>query len=333
MTSPVSPSSDTASKPVDLTKYAWLAIAVAVATITLKTGAWALTGSVGLLSDAAESVVNLVAAVVALIALQTAAKPATLKFTFGRTKAEYFSALVEGMMIFVAAAVILVSSVERFLNPQPVENGPLGLLISTVASVLNGATGALLIRAGRKHNSITLRADGKHLLTDVVTSAAVLLGVGLVLLTGWDRLDPIVAFLAGLNIIWTGIKLMRESVEGLLDKTLSREDNQTIVDILDAHTTAEINFHGLRTRESGNAQFATVHVLVPGRWTVQHGHNLLQAVEHELVAALPRLQVVTHLEPIEDPEAYEEYEADLMELRSDNITPASPPSTSEPGGS
>ncbi|WP_245630428.1 cation diffusion facilitator family transporter [Granulicoccus phenolivorans] len=322
--------SGTVDKPVNLTKYAWLSIAVAIATITLKAGAWSITGSVGLLSDAAESVVNLVAAVVALVALQAAAKPASLKYHFGRTKAEYFSALVEGMMIFVAAAVILVSSVERFLHPQPVENGLLGLAISTIASILNGATGLLLIRVGKQHNSITLRADGKHLLTDVVTSAAVLVGVGLVLLTGWDRLDPIVAFLAGLNIIWTGTKLIRESVEGLLDKTLSRADNKAILDILDAHTTEEVNFHGLRTRESGHLQFSSVHVLVPGHWTVQRGHDLVESVERELIAALPRLQVVTHLEPIEDPSAYEEYDADLMELRADGISPATPPGTPGP---
>ncbi|HMT89918.1 MAG TPA: cation diffusion facilitator family transporter, partial [Dermatophilaceae bacterium] len=207
----------------NLTRFAWLSIAAAVCTIALKSGAYLVTGSVGLLSDAAESVVNLVAAFVALIALHVAAKPADAEHQFGHSKAEYFSAAVEGVMIFVAATFIIYSSVQRFLAPEPLEQVGLGLGISVVASALNGAVAFVLMRAGRKHRSITLTADGKHLLTDVWTSAGVVVGVLLVALTGWLRLDPIIAFLVGCNIIWTGWHLVRESVDGLMDAAPSPE--------------------------------------------------------------------------------------------------------------
>ena len=193
----------------DLRRFAWLSIAAAIATITLKAGAWLLTGSVGLLSDAAESIVNLVAAVVALVALTVAGRPADDDHHFGHAKAEYFSAAVEGLMIFVAAAVILVTAVERFLHPQPIDNVGVGLAVSVVASVINGLVAMVLVRAGRRHDSITLRADGQHLLTDVWTSVGVVAGVLLVALTGWQRLDPIVAFLVGINIVLTGVRLPR----------------------------------------------------------------------------------------------------------------------------
>lgn len=287
-----------------LQRFAWLSIVAAIVTIALKTGAWAVTGSVGLLADAAESLVNLVAAVVALIALRVAAKPADETYTFGRAKAEYFSAAVEGLMIFAAAGWILVSSVQRFLNPQPVENPGLGLGISVVAAALNGIVGLVLLRAGRRHNSATLRADGKHLLTDVITSAGVVVGVLLVLLTGWDRLDPIVAFAVGVNIIVVGIGLVNESAQGLLDRTLPEEANAEITAVLQQHTTEGTTFHGLRTRAAGHRQFASVHVLVPGSWTVRRGHAFCHQVEADLVARLPELEVVTHLEPVEDPASY-----------------------------
>lgn len=289
---------------VDLTKFAGLSIAAAIATIALKTGAWAMTGSVGLLSDAAESTVNLVAAVVALIALRVAAKPATDQFLYGRAKAEYFSAAVEGAMIFVAAAVILVTAVERFVHPQPLENVGIGLLISVVASIVNGVVAAVLLRAGRRHRSITLRADGRHLLTDVWTSVGVLVGVGLVWATGWERLDAVVAFAVGINIIVTGIRLVSESVGGLLDKVLPEEDNAVITQILRRRTDGTVTFHGLQTREAGQQKFMNVHVLVPDEWTVKQGHDYIDELEAELIEALPGLTVATHLEPISDPLSY-----------------------------
>ena len=333
MSTAASASSETPSRThasagaVDLTRYAWLSIAAAIATIALKTAAWAMTGSVGLLSDAAESTVNLVAAVVALIALRVAAKPATEQFLYGRAKAEYFSAAVEGTMIFVAAAVILVTSVERFIHPRPLDNVGPALAISVVASIINGGVALVLLRAGRRHRSITLTADGKHLLTDVWTSVGVLVGVGLVWLTGWDRLDPVVAFAVGVNIIITGIGLISESVAGLLDKALPDEDNAVITDILRRRTDGSVTFHGLQTREAGQQKFMNVHVLVPDEWSVKRGHDYIDDLEAELTGALPSLQVLTHLEPISDPASYEDIPSAHIRIHSedDDHDPTVPP--------
>ena len=295
----------------DLSRFAYLSIAAAVITITLKFVAWRITGSVGLLSDAAESVVNLVAAVAVLIALKVAAMPADKNHHFGHTKAEYFSAAVEGMMIFVAAVVIVVSAVERFIRPQPIENVGLGLAISVVASLVNGAVAMVLLRAGRQHRSLTLTADGKHLMTDVWTSAGVVVGVLVVALTGIERLDPVVAFLVGLNIIWTGWKLVRESTEGLMDIAMPKEDNAAIAEILSRFVTREVHFHALRTRLSGHHRFAEVHVLVPGAWTVQRGHDLVEEVEEAVHREFGDLALTCHLEPTEDPRAYGDYAAEF----------------------
>lgn len=310
---------------VDLRPFAWLSIIAAVITIALKAAAWAMTGSVGLLSDAAESTVNLVAAVVALIALTVAARPATERFLYGRAKAEYFSAAVEGMMIFVAAAFILVTSVERFLNPKPLVNLGMGLVILVVASVVNGAVALVLLRAGKRHGSITLRADGKHLMTDVITSAGVLAGVGLVALTGWERLDPLIAFAVGVNIIITGTSLLAESISGLLDKALPEEDHAVITEVLRRRTDGTVTFHGLLTREAGQQKFMTVHVLVPDEWTVKQGHDYIEDLEEELHEALPGLTVLTHLEPISDPASYEDIPAQQVRIHGDDHDPTRPP--------
>jgi cation diffusion facilitator family transporter len=321
------PSRETAppSGTVDLRRYAWLSIVTAIVTIALKAAAWAMTGSVGLLSDAAESTVNLVAAVVALIALTVAARPATERFLYGRPKAEYFSAAVEGLMIFVAAAVILVTAVERFVNPQPLENLGIGLVILVLASVLNAVVGQLLIRAGRRHRSITLRADGKHLMTDVITSAGVLVGVALVAATGWERLDPIIAFAVGINIIVTGIGLLRESLSGLLDKALPDADHEIITEVLRRRTDGTVTFHGLQTREAGQHKYMNVHVLVPDDWTVKHGHDYIEDLEEELRGCLPDLTVLTHLEPISDPASYADIPAAHVPIHGDEHDPTRPP--------
>ena len=315
----------------DLTRFAWLSIAAAVVTIGMKTTAWLMTGSVGLLSDAAESVVNLVAGVVALIALKVAAAPASERYTYGRTKAEYFSAAIEGMMIFVAAAVILVSAVERFLNPRPLDNVGIGLVISIVASVVNGAVAIVLLRAGRRYRSLTLTADGHHLMTDVVTSVGVVVGVGLVWLTDWTRLDPIVAFAVGVNIIVTGIRLLLESMRGLLDVTLPEEENARLTEILRSHTTEETRFHGLQTRVSGRERYATVHVLVPDDWTVLAGHDFIEGIEREMREAVPGLVVLSHLEPISDPASYEDIPDGHVEIHlagsADHDASETPPLT------
>lgn len=330
MTAPRSDSPVAAPK-VDLRKFAWLSIVTAVATIVLKTAAWAMTDSVGLLSDAAESTVNLVAAVVALVALTVAARPATERFLYGRAKAEYFSAAVEGLMIFVAAAVILVTAVERFVNPRPLENLGIGLVIVVIASVLNGVVALVLLRAGTRHNSITLRADGKHLMTDVVTSAGVLIGVGLVALTGWERLDALVAFAVGMNIIVTGISLLSESVSGLLDKALPDEDHEVITEILRRRTDeGSTTFHGLQTREAGQERFMSVHVLVPDEWTVKHGHDYIEGLEDELRGALPSLRVLTHLEPISDPASYQDIPTAHVPIHGEEHDPTRPPGEQSP---
>ncbi len=300
-----SPSPVVEGRP-SLTKYAWLSIAAALATITLKTGAFVVTGSVGLLSDAAESVVNLVAAVVALVALRVAAMPADHNHHFGHGKAEYFSAWIEGLMIFVAAAVIMASAVERLINPKPLESVGLGLAISAVATVINGVVGVLLLRVGRQHRSITLEADGHHLLTDVWTSVGVIVAVGLVAVTGWERLDPVVAIVVALNILVMGTRLVLRSTAGLMDHALPAEDHALILGVLDRFRRDDVQFHALQTRESGHHRFVSVHVLVPGAWSVQQGHDLLEDLESAVCTALPDAEVHTHLEPLEDARAYKD---------------------------
>lgn len=298
-------------QPRDLQKYAWLSIATAIVTISLKMGAYLLTGSVGLLSDAAESVVNLVAAIVALIALRVAAKPADWNHQFGHTKAEYFSAWIEGLMIFIAAAFIIYSAVGRIIDPQPIENVGIGLVISVIAAAINGAVAVVLLRAGRKHRSLTLVADGKHLMTDVWTSGGVVVGVLLVGITGWDLLDPIVAMLVGMNILFQGYKLVQESTLGLMDVAWSDEDNAALADAVRPFRTDEVTIHGVRTRQSGHHRFAEMHVLVPGDWTVWRGHDLLEEIEAAVHEQLEDVQLISHLEPIEDPRAYDDYPAEI----------------------
>ena len=293
------------SKP-DLTRYAWLSIGAAIATIGLKSGAFLLTGSVGLLSDAAESIVNLVAAIVALIALRVAAQPFDEKHHFGHSKAEYFSAAIEGIMIFLAAAFILWTAVERFLNPAPLENVGIGLGISVLASAINGIVAVVLMRVGRAHRSITLVADGKHLLTDVWTSAGVVVGVLLVAVTGWLQLDPIIAFLVGCNIIWTGWHLIAQSVDGLMDRALNPDEHERLVAILDQFESDRIKFHAVQTRVAGQTRFISMHVLLPGPWTIQQGHDLVEEVENRLLAEFEHAQIFTHMEPLEDPRSYED---------------------------
>lgn len=292
--------------PIDLSRYGWMSLGVGVVVFTLKLVAWGITGSVGLLSDALESTVNIVAAIVALIALRAASKPGDHGHHFGHGKAEYLSALVEGLMILVAALLIIGSAVDRLLNPRPVESVGIGLAISLVASLLNGAMAFILIRAGRRHRSIVLTADGKHLLTDVWTSAGVILAVGLVGLTGWDLLDPIIAIVVAVNIVLAGWILVRDSTAGLMDAALPAEDHEVIKAVLRKHAGPTTVFHAIQTRRSGRQRFVSMHVLVPGDWSVQRGHDLLEDVESELRAALDDLTVQTHLEPIEDPRAWQD---------------------------
>ena len=296
-----------------LFRLLWLSIAAAVATISLKVVAWSVTGSVGLLSDAAESAVNLVAAVVALLALRWAAKPADEEHAYGHAKAEYFSAGVEGSLIVVAALAIIVTAVPRLIDPVPIDDVGLGLAVSTAASLINLAVGLLLLRAGRRHRSITLEADGRHLMTDVWTSAGVIAGVAAVALTEWQRLDPIIALAVAGNIILTGSSLVRRSVGGLMDRALDHEELERIRDVLAPFEEEGIRFHALRTRQAARRAFISVHVLVPRAWSVQRGHDEVERVEAALREALPYATVFTHLEPLEDPRSYADTQLDRTE--------------------
>lgn len=282
-----------------------LSVGAAVATIVLKVTAAAVTGSVGFLSDAMESLVNLVAALVGLWAVRLAAQPPDLGHHFGHGKAEYLSAAVEGAMIFAAAVAIVWTSVRRLLDPQPLEQAGLGLALSTVAAVVNLVVGVVLVRAGRRARSIALEADGRHLLTDVVTSAGVLVGIGVVALTGWHRLDPVIALGVGANILYTGYGLLRRSVSGLLDASLPAADMARVREVLARIQADEpVDFHALRSREAGRQRFVYVHLLVPDRWTVKRGHDIANEVSLAIDEALPGTHTFVHMEPIDDPSSY-----------------------------
>jgi cation diffusion facilitator family transporter len=289
-----------------LTRYAWLSIGAAILTIGLKTGAYLLTGSVGLLSDALESLVNLIGATVALVMLTVAASPPDEEHSYGHTKAEYFSSGVEGTLIVVAALSIGVAAWNRLLNPQPIEQAGLGLAVSLTASVVNFVVARILLRAGRRFNSIALESDGRHLMTDVWTSVGVVIGVTAVVLTGWQRLDPLVALIVAANIIWEGWKLLRRTGAGFMDTALPPEDRDRIQAILSKYETDGIQFHALRTRQSGARCFVSLHVLVPGQWTVQRGHQLLEQIEREIRQAFANVTVFTHLESLDDATSWQD---------------------------
>ena len=292
--------------PPSARSYAVLSIVAALLTIALKFGAYILTDSVGLLSDAIESIVNLVAASAAFWALSYAAKPPDAEHAFGHSKAEYFSSALEGILILVAAVSIAITAVDRLLHPQPIEQVGIGLGLSLAATALNGGVAWILLRASRRFRSITLRADAHHLLTDVWTSIGVMVGIGLVALTHWIVLDSLVALLVAVNIVWTGVALLRETSSGLLDSAIPTEDQGAIAHILSEYQTQGVKFHALRTRVAGSRRFVSFHVLVPGAWTVQRGHDLCEMIEQAIASALPGTDVTTHLEPIEDPVSWDD---------------------------
>jgi cation diffusion facilitator family transporter len=287
--------------PDSLKRYAWLSIATAIATILLKGLAWKLTGSVGLLSDALESFVNLAGALMALGMLSLAATPADERHAHGHGKAEYFSSAFEGFLILLAAVSIGYTGVERLLAPQPLESVGVGLAVSAIASAINLATARILLAVGRARKSITLEADAHHLLTDVWTSVGVIVGVALVGLTGWLWLDAAVALLVALNIVWTGWQLLQRSAAGLMDVSIPAEELAAIEAVLEPYRSQGLDFHALRTRQAGTRAFVTLHVLVPGRWSVQEGHAWSERVESDIRRVLPHAHVTTHLEPLEDP--------------------------------
>jgi cation diffusion facilitator family transporter len=290
-----------AKKEIPLTRYAWLSIAAAIVTILMKSAAYLVTGSVGLLSDALESTVNLASAIVALLALRMVSKPANDEFTFGYSKVEYFSSGFEGGMILLAAIGIILSALPRLINPQPLEQLGLGLVISVSASLINLAVALVLKRAGQRYNSITLEADSKHLMTDVLTTAGVLVGIILVALTGWLRLDPLIALAVAVNIIFTGYKLLVRSGRGLLDMSLPEEELKSVHSILGSYQSQGVGYHALRSRQAAARKFLVVHLLLPGEWTISAGHKLADQIENQVREAIPNSNIVTHIEPADDP--------------------------------
>jgi cation diffusion facilitator family transporter len=295
-------------KTPSITRFAWLSIAAALATMALKSAAYWLTGSVGLLSDALESLVNLAGALMALAMLTVAAWPADENHAYGHGKAEYFSAGVEGALILIAALAIAVAAIDRLLHPRPIEKVGVGLAVSVVASLVNLGVALVLLKAARAHRSATLQANAHHLLTDVWTSAGVLVGVGAVALTGWLILDPLVALAVAANIVFAGGRIVRDSVAGLMDAALPPDDLKVLRELLDGYAAEGIEYHALRTRQSGARRFVSVHVLVPPEWSVQQGHDLLERIEADIRRALPPVTVDTHLEPLGDPAALADQE-------------------------
>lgn len=295
---------------LSLRRFAWLSIAAAIVTIGLKSFAYLRTGSVGLLSDAVESLVNLVGAVIALAMLTVAARPPSEDHPHGYSKAEYFSSGIEGTLIFIAAISIAVAAIERFTHPKPIEQTGIGILISFIASIINLVVARILLRVGKEANSITLEADGHHLMTDVWTSAGVIAGIGIVVFTGWQPLDPIIAIAVAINILWTGFQLMRRSILGLLDSALPVKEREIVVEIFERYKQRGVEYHALRTRQAGIRRFVTAHVLVPGKWSVQRGHQLLEEIEEEIRNALADVSILIHLEPVEDPVSWEDIDLD-----------------------
>ncbi len=284
-----------------LTRFAWLSIGAALATIALKTGAYLMTGSVGLLSDALESLVNLAGGIMALAMLTIAARPADDSHVYGHSKAEYFASITEGLLILGAAAGIISAALNRLLQPRELEQLGFGLGVSIAASIVNLIVARILLHEGTARRSITLEADGHHLMTDVWTSAGVIGGVAIAGLTGWSALDPLVAIAVALNIVWTGIRLVGRSVSGLMDAALPDSEQTLIQDVIEKYRKKGVSFHALRTRQAAARRFISVHMLVPGEWTVHDAHHVAENFESDIREALgSAVTVFTHIEPVED---------------------------------
>jgi cation diffusion facilitator family transporter len=293
-----------------LKRFAWLSIGAAVLTILLKAAAYFLTGSVGLLSDALESFVNLAGAVMALAMLSIASRPEDESHHFGHSKAEYFSSGMEGGFIIIAAGGIAYTAIERLINPQPLEQLGIGLTVSVMAGLVNLGAAWIIGQNGKKYNSITLSANSKHLMTDVWTSLGVLVGVGLVALTGWQPLDSLVAIGVAINIVWSGVGIVKHSVSGLMDSVLPEEELGLIRKKIEEILPEGVAYHALMTRQAGARRFVSFHVLVPGKWTVEHGHVLLEKLEVQITQLLPNMVVFTHIEPLDDPASWSDQKLD-----------------------
>lgn len=299
--------------PTGIARYAWISIGAAIGTIALKGGAFLLTGSVGLLSDALESLVNLAAAIMALAMLVVAARPPDEEHAYGHGKAEYFASGFEGALVVFAAVTIAVAAGSRLASPQPVEQVGIGVAIALAASVINWGVARVLFQAAKRYRSITLEADAHHLMTDVWTSGGVVLGIVLAALTGWERLDPLIALAVAANIVRSGVHLVRRSALGLLDTALPEGERAAIGQVLARFNDTGVEYHAIRTRQAGTRRFVSLHVLVPGTWTVQRGHELLEKIEEQIRGAVPGSTVFTHLEPLEDPISWDDVRLERAE--------------------
>lgn len=289
-------------KKVPLQRFLYLSIGAAIVTILLKSYAYYITGSVGFMSDALESFVNLFAAIFAVVMLNVSQKPADTKHMYGHSKAEYFSSAAEGALIIIAAFSIIRSALPRIFYPVSIENVDLGLLLSFIASMVNLGVGATLIFNGKKRKSLILEADGRHLLTDVWTSAGVIVGIAIVRFTGWYIVDPIIALFVALNIMYTGYRLLKRSARGLMDGTIPEEDLNKIASYLDSLKSHQVEYHSLMTRTAGQRKFIFFHLLVPGNWSVKRGHDCADKIEEHIINMFDEpVTVDTHLEPVEDP--------------------------------
>jgi cation diffusion facilitator family transporter len=294
------------SDRLTLTRFAWLSIMAAGVTIFMKMSAYFMTDSVGLLSDAIESFVNLAGALMALRMLILAAQPADEKHPFGHSKAEYFSSVVEGILILVAAGGITYTAIDRIIHPRLLEHVGIGVVVCAAASAINYVVARILMKAAKANNSITLEADSHHLMTDVWTSAGVIAGVALVELTQWRLIDPIVAILVAANIVWTGVGLVRRSVDGLMDVVLPESEQALIEKAMAKYREKGIEFHELRTRQSASYRYISVHMLVPGFWTVHDAHHLAEDLESDILTMLGDALITTHVEPIDDDNSFHE---------------------------
>lgn len=310
-----------------LSRMAILAILAAVATMALKIGAYVVTGSVGLLSDAVESSANLITAMIALFAVWFASRPIDRTHNYGHQKVEFFAGAAEGLFILIAAGGIAWIAVDRLRHPRDIEGLGFGIGISIAAAAINFFVARLLVRAGRQNNSLAIEADGKHLMTDVVTSIGVVAGLVLARVTGIEQFDPIIALLISINIVWTAWSLLRAGVDGLMDRALPDDDVEQVRAVIEKNLANREHYHALRTRRAGSRQFVDFHLLVPGAFSVQLAHDRAEQLEAAVHQVLPYAQTTVHIEPIEDPDAYD---AEIIAPFEEDAPPSADPSGRQP---
>lgn len=290
-----------------LAPIVWFSIIASILTISIKSAAYYITSSVGFLSDAMESFINLAAGILAFVMLTIAARPPDKEHPFGHDKAEYFSSLIEGVLIVLAAIGIVYAAINRMYHPRQLDELNMGMLLSFLASLINLATSRILLHYGRKHNSITLEADSQHLMTDVWTTVGIIFGILLVKLTNWQLLDPLMAIAVAISIVYTGTKIIIRSTDGLMDTKLSEKELIVIRQILTRYKVEEIDYHALYTRQASSKRFISFHLLFPGDFTIYKAHEISKKIEKEIKAEFPYSDIFIHLEPINDPDAFDDH--------------------------